>query len=139
MRSLLIKAFIILLAASANLALGFYWYGSEFNKQWSSAAHQTADFKHPTHEQLAVAVIGSVLTAFVLSMIGHRLAGKGAGFFKRESVVLIVAAIAWLGFAVATAAKHYAFLGHSQNLLAFDYAYDLAGMLVMGIIVGLVR
>lgn len=139
MRSLIIKLFVIVLAASANLALGLYWYGSEFSRQWANAAHRSgAQFHHPSTEQWIAAAAGSLITAIVLSFVGHRMAGKNAGFFRREIVGVAVAAIAWLGFAAATAARHYAFLGHSQELLALDSGFELAGMLVMGLLVALV-
>ena len=138
MKSFLIKAFVILLAAAANLGVAYYWYGNHFARQWAESSHRSAaEFSHPSHAQLGIAIVASIVTAIAFALVGRKVAGKNAGVLKRQGAAILVAVIAWAGFAAATAAKHYAFLGHSNELLALDSGYDLAAMLVTGFVVAI--
>lgn len=122
----------VLLAAVASMAVGFIWYGSLFGKAWMAASGMTKKkmekAKKDVNVLYAISFIAALVTAYVLAQfITHTgatttIAGVWVGFF------------AWLGFVATSMLGSTLFGGKSFKLYALDNGYQLASLIVMGMI-----
>jgi hypothetical protein len=126
----------VLVAATAFFVLGAVWYGY-FGEAWLQAVgkrQEEVNSKDPVpYITAAVAcLLNAIATAIVLGWTGPMAENS---FLTALLVGLL------LGGAVfaASLAKHYAFAGRSWNLLAIDAGHEIAGFLVMSVIITLMR
>src|SRR3989344_4523376 len=129
----------VVLAAIANMVVGFLWFGPIFGKQWikmmgwTEQEIQKAQKKGMTKSYI-VAIIGSLLTAWIIAEISVMvssylgLSGVMAG--------LKTGFIGWIGFVVTVLLSTVAWEGKSWNLWLLNAGYYLLAFLVMGVIVG---
>ncbi|MBX4200934.1 DUF1761 domain-containing protein [Candidatus Parcubacteria bacterium] len=131
----------VVVAAVANMALGFVWYGPLFGKKWMSLMGKTsADIdaqktKSPMWKGYAIAFAGSLVMAFVLS---HFL--TFASFYTDSSGIaagLMVGFWSWLGFVAPVTLGSVLWEGKSWNLWILVNGYYLVSALIMGSILAL--
>ena len=138
-----INLLAIIVAAVAMQALGFMWYGPVFGKQWLAAmgwgSEKAAEMKNKEGmgKMFALAFLASFVMAYVLASViwAWRIAlgpdtnvvqlGAMTGFFS------------WLGFVLTTSAASVLFEGRSKKLYLVNNAYNLTGLVMMGVIIAL--
>lgn len=122
-----------LVAAVIHFMLGGLWYSKIlFAEQWMVAVGKTEDeIKQGSN---APAYIGSFISTFLLACIlAYFINWSGSvGFFKG----IQIAFFAWLGFVATTLFTNNLFQKSSLKLFLIDSGYWLAGMLIMGAILG---
>jgi hypothetical protein len=126
----------VLVAAAANMGLGFLWYGPLFGEMWKKEMGFTNESMKAMPltplRAMAGGLVGALLMSYVLS---HLLvfasdylatsglpAGLSAGFWL------------WLGFALPITAGAFLWEGKSWRLWALNAGYFLVALLVMGAI-----
>jgi hypothetical protein len=109
----------LFLAAVSNTILQFFW-------KKRKAAGIRIDGKI-----IALIFVGSFCAAWGIDVIQRGLE------VMTIVHILKVSLGCWLMFAVSTAAKHYAANGWSRKQFISDYGGDLAGFLLMGLIIHL--
>ncbi len=126
----------VLGAALAFFVLGAVWYGY-FGEVWLKELHKRKDqldTKDPT--PYMVAALGAVLNAIAVAVVV-------AWVYPLTETRLLAAFVTALLLGGATiaagAAKHYAFSGWSWKLYAIDIGHDLAGFLLMSLIIAFLR
>ena len=120
----------ILVSAAAYFFLGAIWYGI-FGKSWVALRGKTMEEvkQQATAMPYLVAAVTSLACAAMMSVVL-----RAAGWDTSIGHALVIAVLLWVGFALCTAAKHYAFSMLPPKLLAIDYGYDLIGFLIMAAI-----
>ena len=128
----------VILAAVANMVMGFLWFGPIFGKQWIKMMGITPQQieeakKKGMTQSYIIAFVGSFITAWVLAelavfvesylLIGAVAAGLKAGF------------LGWLGFTLLPLLNSVAWEGKSWNLWFLNASYYLVALMVMGAIV----
>ncbi len=134
-----INYWAVLLAAVANMALGFLWYGPLFGKQWMSLMGMPKDkmssMKSGMSKAYALAFVGSLVMAYTLA---HSLifassyllvSGLGAG--------LMAGFWSWLGFIAPVTLGTVLWEGKPWKLWFLLNGYYLVTLLVMGSILAL--
>lgn len=126
--------YAILVSAVLYFALGAVWYGVFFGKAWMAMVGKTEEelrkggMAAPYITAAVTALVCAALLAFVLRRTGNDATiGQAMG----------MSFLLWLGFAIGTGAKHYAFPGRPARLLLIDYGYDLVAFLAMSLIFAL--
>jgi len=122
----------VLVAAIAYWVLGAVWYGVLFNKPWMALEHMTierAESVHPAIPYL-VAFLLELLIAYSLAQLciwrNANTAGRGAS----------VGVLVWIGFIGPIAFMNYMFEMRPKELYAINEFYPLAGLVLMGVILG---
>ena len=119
----------VLVSAAAMFFLGHLWYVILFGKAWLAAQGKTRE-----QIQAEAAGAGPFITAGVTALVEAAVLAivlRVTGTDATLAQALQMATLLWLGFAIGTAAKHYAFKGARAKLLVIDYAYDRVGLLIM--------
>lgn len=130
----------VLLAAVTSMGVGFLWYGQLFGKQWMKLKGYTAENLKKEQKQMGkyygLSFVLALLTAYVLSHV----MSLSMSFFRQDalSTGLTSAFWMWLGFVFTTQATNTIFGDKKWNLLAIDTGHQLASLLVMGLVLGLV-
>lgn len=122
----------VLLAAVSSMVVGFTWYGPLLGKAWMAASGMTKEkmekAKKDVNRLYAISFIAALVTAYVLAQfIKHTgatttIAGIRVGFF------------AWFGFVATSMLGSTLFGGKPFKLYALDSGYQLASLIVMGVI-----
>jgi hypothetical protein len=127
-----VSYFAVIVAASAHWVLGAIWF-SVFATPWLAGIGKSrADLMHRGNPALdyLVAFVSNLVLAWVLASLitftGRPTMARGVG----------LAALLWLGFVGSTMATEHAFEGRSIQTFAITAGYPLAGMLIMGAILG---
>ena len=134
-----VNYFGVLLSAVASMAVGFLWYGQLFGKQWMKLKGYTAEDLKKEQKQMGkyygMSFVLALLTAFVLSHVMT----LSMSFFKTSalSTGLTTAFWMWIGFVFTTQTTNTIFGDKKWNLLAIDTGHQLASLLVMGIVLGM--
>jgi Protein of unknown function (DUF1761) len=122
----------IVVAAIAYWLLGAVWYGVLFNKPWMALEQMTVE------KAKSVSPIGLYIVAFLLGLlIAYALAqlciwrnantpGRGAS----------VGVLVWIGFIGPITFMTYMFEMRPRTLFAINEFYPLAGLVLMGAILG---
>ncbi len=125
----------VIVAAFAQMVLGFLWYGPLFGKQWASLVNVDFGSMKPKPAAMAAMVISALVMSFVLA---HALAfasaylhvsgiraGLSAGFWN------------WLGFVAPVALGPVLYEGKPIRLWFINAGYYLVSLLIMGAILAL--
>lgn len=120
----------IILAAIAQLVVGFIWYGPLFGKTWMSMMGITTQgmSREGMGRTYAIQFVGSLVTAAVLAklvgMMGAKTLGAGvqAGFWV------------WLGFVATVTLASVLYEKRSWNLYVLNNGYQLVSLAIMGAI-----
>jgi len=123
----------ILVAAIANLLLGFLWYGPLFSKPWMKLVGMTQEQVQqggPSPIIYALPFIGSLISSYVLALFinspGMQTLAGGAG----------VGLLAGLGFLAPTFGANALFGQKKIALYLIDVGYPIVSLIVAGAILG---
>jgi Protein of unknown function (DUF1761) len=122
----------VVVAAIAYWILGAVWYGVLFNKPWMALEHMTVE-----QAQSASPVIPYIVSFLLELLIAYSLAqlcvwrnantaGRGAS----------VGVLMWIGFIGPISFMNYMFEMRPRTLFAINEFYPLAGLVLMGAIIG---
>lgn len=122
--------FGIILAAIAQMVVGFIWYGPLFGKTWMSmmGINTQRMSREGMGRTYAIQAVGSLVTAYVLAklvgMMGAKTlaAGVQAGFWV------------WLGFVATVTLGSVLYERRSWNLYVLNNGYQLVSLAIMGAI-----
>jgi hypothetical protein len=122
----------IVVAAIAYWILGAVWYGVLFSKSWMALEHLTDEQVRSANPILpyVITLILNVLIAYVLSQIclwrNANTAARGAA----------IGVLLWIGVVGPITFTTYLFEMRPQTLFAINEFYPLAGLILMGAILG---
>lgn len=121
----------IVVAAIAYWLLGAVWYAALFSKPWVALEHITDEqAKAAGFLPYVITLVLNLLIAYVLSQIIHwrnaYTAGRGAA----------VGVILWIGFVGPITYTTYMYELRPKELFAINEFYPLAGLVLMGVILG---
>ena len=121
----------IVVAAVAYWLLGAVWYGALFSKPWMALEHVTEEqAKTAGFLPYIVSFVLNLLIAYMLSQIIHwrnaYTPGRGAA----------IGAILWIGFVGPITFTTYMYEMRPKELFAINQFYPLAGLMLMGAILG---
>jgi uncharacterized protein DUF1761 len=122
----------VVVAAVANMALGFAWYSrAVFGTRWAKLAgvniEQMSGRPSPMYAITVVAaLVGAYVTALFVQGLGASTVLEGA----------LVGGLAWLGFIVPATVVDYMFVGRPRDLWVVNNGYQLVAFVLMGAILG---
>ncbi len=133
-----ISIWAILLAAVAYMALGFFWYGPLFGKEWlrfsGATKKEIAEAKKRGKKgMMPVFIAGflaSLVTASVLAYVMKFL------YLKTMIAGALIGALLWLGFIATVQLNSVLWMKKPKELFFIDALHYLAGMMLMGAILG---
>ena len=122
----------VVVAAVANMVLGFLWFGPLFGKAWSKASGvdmENTDGASPT--MYAVPAIAALLAAIVLWNMMNAMGST--------DVIggIMTAFWAWLGFTALTSLTNAMFRGSGTTLWWLESSAHLAGFALSGVVLAL--
>lgn len=129
----------VLVAAVASMALGFLWYSPMlFGKRWMKLSGHSEESIKADQKKMGMlygmTTVGSLVMAYVLS---HVMALSDAFYdYGMLMTGLTTAFWMWFGFVAPVQLSDMIF-GHKKwGLYAINTGYQLASLLLMGVIVG---
>jgi hypothetical protein len=127
----------ILLAAISSMVVGAVWYAKGvFGKQWMKLAKvDEARTKDWSPFALLVAFVSSLIMAFVLAHIVFLSNYYYKGSFLEDS--LMTGLWIWIGFQGFRIVMHDSFEGRRKKLSIINMGNELATIMVMALIIGL--
>jgi Protein of unknown function (DUF1761) len=131
-----INLWAVLGAAVAAMVVGWLWFGLLFRSAWTRLA-QLAD--RPAAKdavQYPIALVVNLLGAFVLAYISS--ASQIANQTTLLEAALYSAVFVWLAFSAGRALITTTFESRSVKLLLVNSGHDLAVILTMALVIGLV-
>jgi Protein of unknown function (DUF1761) len=131
-----INLWAVLGAAVAAMVVGWLWFGLLFRSTWTRLA-QLAD--RPAAKdavQYPIALVVNLLGAFVLAYISS--ASQIANQTTLLEAALYSAVFVWLAFSAGRALITATFESRSVKLLLVNSGHDLAAILTMALVIGLV-
>jgi hypothetical protein len=123
----------VFVAALAYWVLGAVWYGFLFSKPWMALEHMTEEQASSMNPVLpyVITFLLNLLIAFVLAQIciwrNASTAARGAA----------VGVLMWIGFLGPVTYTTYMYEMRPKELFAINEFYPLAGLCLMGAILGL--
>lgn len=134
--SIAINLWAVLGAAVAAMVVGWLWFGLAFRRPWTRLA-QLAD--RPAAKEAVIypiAFVVNLLGAFVLAYIAS--ASQIANQTTLLDAALFSAGFVWLAFSAGRAVITTTFEARSVKLLLINTGHDLAVVLTMALVIGLV-
>lgn len=122
----------VVVAAVAYWVLGALWYGVLFNKPWMALEHITVEQAQSVSPVIPyiVSFLLELLIAYSLAQLciwrNANTAGRGAS----------VGVLMWIGFIGPISFMNYMFEMRPRTLFAINEFYPLAGLVLMGVIIG---
>ena len=122
----------VVVAAIAYFILGGLWYGVFFHKTWMALEHMTIEQAKSVNPAVPyiVSFLLEVLIAYSLAQLciwrNANTASRGAS----------VGVLVWIGFVGPIALMTYMFEMRPRALYAINEFYPLAGLVLMGVILG---
>jgi hypothetical protein len=113
----------------AYFGLGALWYGV-FAEPWMRGIGKTRNQLESRASDYIVSFVSEVVIMYFLAV-----ALNAFGIANVWDAVF-VGAVVWFGFSLLPAVVHYAYEDRSFGLLAVNKGYDLLGILVGAIIIG---
>ena len=130
----------VLLAAVASMAVGFAWYSKAvLGGPWTRLKGFTSESLKAAQKEMgkyyAVSFVVALITAYVLS---HVIA-LSQNFYDYSPLMTGVTSAfwMWLGFIMPVQATATIFGDKKWKLFAIDTGYQLASVLAMGLVIGL--
>ena len=132
----------VLVAGVAAMVVGFVWYGPMlFGKQWMKLMGYTKEGMEAAKKEMgktySISFVLSLVSAYVLSHV--MTMSMGAYNYSAVMTGLTSAFWMWLGFVMPVQATDVLFGGKKFKLLAINTGYQLASLLVMGVVLGLMK
>jgi len=122
----------VVVAAIAYFILGYVWYGLLFNKPWMALEQMT-----PEKMQGASPVVPFIVSFLLELLIAYSLAQlciwRNANTVGRGASVGV---LVWIGFVGPISLMTYMFEMRPKALFAINEFYPLAGLILMGAILG---
>ena len=119
----------VVLAAIAYFLLGYLWFGVLFNKPWMALEHEQTRAASPVIPYI-VSFLLELLIAYSLAQLciwrNADTIGRGAS----------VGVLVWFGFVGPIALMTFLFEMRPRALYAINEFYPLAGLVLMGAILG---
>ncbi|MFZ2555569.1 MAG: DUF1761 domain-containing protein [Minisyncoccia bacterium] len=131
----------VIVAAIAQMALGFIWYGPLFGKQWTTLMGWSEAELKAGQEKMqkegwktyGLQLIGAVVMAYVLAHVSYlALIYASSPFHAGISSAFWM----WLGFIAPVMLGSVLWDGKSWKLFFLQSGYYLVGLLIMGAIIG---
>jgi hypothetical protein len=122
----------VVVAAIAYWVLGAVWYGVLFHKPWMALEHMTVEQAQSVSPVVPyiVSFLLELLIAYSLAQLciwrSANTAGRGAS----------VGVLMWIGFVGPITFMTYMFEMRPKELFAINEFYPLAGLVLMGTILG---
>lgn len=122
----------VVAAAIAYWLLGALWYGVLFSKPWMALEHMTVEQAQSVSPVIPyiVSFLLELLIAYSLAQLciwrNADTAGRGAS----------VGVLMWIGFVGPISFMNYMFEMRPKELFAINEFYPLAGLVLMGAILG---
>ena len=122
----------VVVAAVAYWLLGAVWYGVLFSKPWMALENMSMEQAKSMNPVLpyVVTFVLNLLIAYSLAQVciwrNANTPGRGAS----------VGVLLWIGFVGPITFTTYMYEMRPRELYAINYFYPLAGMILMGAIVG---
>ena len=130
----------IFIAAVATMIVGFLWYGPMlFAKPWMKLMGHTKETMKGTQKEMGkmygISFVLALVTAYVLSHV----MSLSENYFAYAPVTtgLTSAFWMWVGFVMPVQATDVLFGGKKFALFAINTGYQLASLLVMGVVLGM--
>lgn len=132
-----INVLAVVLAGLSSMAVGSAWYArSVFGNTWMKLAKvKMPDNAKDSWKPLALAFAASLVTAYVLAHVTYLSNQFFGNSFLQDA--LTTAFWLWLGLVAARLITHDAFEGRPAKLTVINLGNELATVLVMGLIIGL--
>ncbi len=126
----------VLLAGLSSMIIGSVFYAKPvFGNTWMKLAKLDEKKLGRAGKSIAIAVIMSLLTAFVIAHV----AAISRPFYEVSalSAALTTAFWLWLGISLTTVVIHDVFEHRPVKLTFLTFAYQFFAMMAMGLIIGL--
>jgi hypothetical protein len=137
-----VNVLAVLLAAVASMVLGFLWYSKMlFGAKWASLKGYTDESLKAAQAGMGklygVSFVVAIITAYVLAHV----MGLAEAFYNYPMVQTGFTSTLWmwLGFVMPVQLTGQIFGEKKWKLLAIDTGYQLASLVVMGIVIGLMN
>ncbi|MGB2676382.1 MAG: DUF1761 domain-containing protein [Candidatus Acidiferrum sp.] len=122
----------VVVAAIAYFVLGALWYGFLFNKPWMALEHMTIEqAKSVSH--LVPYIVSFLLELLVAYFLAQICIWRNANTASRGASIGV---LIWIGFVGPIAFMNYMFEMRPKALFAINEFYPLAGLILMGAILG---
>lgn len=122
----------IIIAAIANMVIGFLWYGSwAFGKSWVSLSGRDMGGSLSPGPTYGLTIVASLVQAIAMSWF---VAETGA---TNGSAGALVGLFAGLGFVATAMFAQVMFAGTHPRLFAITAGYAILALIVQGAIIGL--
>lgn len=126
----------IVLATVASMVVGALWYGPLFGKEWRSLAKLGAKYE-PTPQALGIAFVTALFMAYVLAhvtFLSNRYFGNS---WMMDA--LMTGFWMWAGFQATRMVMRDAFEGRRKKLTLINTGNDLATIMAMALVIGLMK
>ncbi len=131
----------VLLAAVASMVIGFAWYHPAlFGKPWMKLMGYTAEKLKKEQAQMGMFYGLSFVVALITAYVLAHVMALSENFYHNPGVPtgLMTAFWSWLGFVMPVQLTDQIFGSKKWKLFAINTGYQLAALLVMGVVLGLV-
>jgi len=130
----------MILAAVSSMAIGFLWYSPMVvGTQWMKLKGYTKESLRRAQSEMgklyALSFVVAIVTAFMLSHV-MALSENFYGYPKLQTGITTAISM-WLGFIMPVQMTSTIFGEKKWALFGIDTGYQLASMLTMGIVLGL--
>ena len=122
----------VVVAAIAYFVLGGVWYGVLFNKPWMALEQMTAE-KAQTMNPVLPYVVSFALELLIAYSLAQLCIWRNANTASRGASVGV---LVWIGFIGPITFMTYMFEMRPRTLFAINEFYPLAGLVLMGVILG---
>lgn len=130
----------VLLAGVATMVVGFLWYGPMlFAKPWMKLMGHTEKSLEKEKDAMGKTYTISFLLALVTAYVLSHVMTFSENYFHYPQLMtgLTSAFWMWLGFVMPVQATDVLFGGKKWKLFAINTGYQLASLLAMGVVLGL--
>lgn len=128
----------VILATISSMVVGSVWYApSVFGNKWMKWAKVDPNKSEHPWRPLVVAVITSLVTAYVLAHVTFLSNAHFQNAYLQDA--LTTAFWVWLGFVATRFATHDGFEMRPLKLTALNIAHEFVTIMVMGLIIGLLQ
>jgi len=127
----------VVVAAIANMAVGYLWYGPVFGKQWKALMGFTPESMKQMKITPQMAMVGGVVTSLIMAYVLAHFINLGMAYFPDASALkagIHTAFWAWLGFTATTIASSFLWEGKPFNLFLLNASQSFVALIVMSLI-----
>ena len=122
----------VVVSALAYWILGALWYGALFNKPWMALEQMTVE-RMKSMNPVMPYVITFVLDLLIAFVLAQLCTWRNANTAARGAALGI---LLWIGLVGPVAYTNYMFEMRPMQLFAINEFYSLAGLFLMGLIIG---